>query len=136
MSIVAKMKEDQLAARKAGEGDKTANLTYILGKLSQIKSEKDEDAIAFVRSLIKTTREDAVAHNYTLSEKQEADLTFLAGYLPCELTDDEIYAFLDKARDSGDKITKAYMGKINMFAKSQGKIVNNVNASLILNAYL
>lgn len=133
MGIVAKMKEDQLNARKAGETSKAANLTYILGKLSQTKSEKDEDAIALIRAFVKSSKAE---YKDGLPDSVAYDIEILEAYLPKELTDDEIYMFLDLARAGGDKITKAYMGKINMFAKSQGKIVNNNNASLILNAYL
>lgn len=133
MSIVEKIKEDQLAARKAGEASKAANLTYILGQLSQKKDTSDDGAIALIRAFVKSSKSE---YKDVLPESVAYDIQVLEAYLPQELTDDEIYAFLDSARENGDKITKAYMGKINLFAKSQGKIVNNANASLIINAYL
>ncbi len=133
MSIVEKIKEDQLAARKAGDTAKASNLTYILGQLSQKKDTSDEGAIALIRAFVKSSKAE---YKDELPDSVAYDIQVLEAYLPQALTDDEIYAFLDAARDGGDKITKAYMGKINLFAKSQGKIVNNANASLILNAYL
>lgn len=133
MSIVEKIKEDQLAARKAGDTAKASNLTYILGQLSQKKDTSDEGAIALIRAFVKSSKAE---YKDELPDSVAYDIQVLEAYLPQALTDDEIYAFLDAARDGGDKITKAYMGKINLFAKSQGKIVNNSNASLILNAYL
>lgn len=133
MSIVEKIKEDQLAARKAGDTAKASNLTYILGQLSQKKDTSDEGAIALIRAFVKSSKAE---YKDELPDSVAYDIQVLEAYLPQALTDEEIYAFLDAARDGGDKITKAYMGKINLFAKSQGKIVNNSNASLILNAYL
>ncbi len=133
MSIVSKIKQDQLVARKTGQTEKAANLTFLLGQLSQKKEPTDQDAIDLIRATVKSTK---AGYKDAMPASVLYDIQIMESYLPMELTDDEIYAFLDKARDSGDKITKAYMGKINMFAKSQGKIVNNTNASLILSAYL
>lgn len=133
MTIVEKIKEDQLGARKAGDTAKASNLTFLLGQLTQKKDPTDQDAIDLIRATVKSTK---AAYKDGLPASVVYDIEIMEAYLPQELSDDEIYAFLDNARDNGDKITKAYMGKINLFAKSQGKIVNNANASLILNAYL
>lgn len=133
MTIVEKIKEDQLAARKAGNVDKAANLTFLLGHLSQKKEPTDQDAIDLIRATVKSTK---AVYKDGLPVSVVYDIEVMQSYLPQELTDDEIYAFLDEARDNGDKITKGYMGKINLFARSQGKLVNNQQAMLILQAYL
>jgi len=133
MNIVEKLKQDQLNARKSGDQALASNLTFLLGQLSQKKAPTDQDAIDLIRATVKSTK---AAYKDELPASVSYDIQIMETYLPMELTDDEIYAFLDNARDSGDKITKAYMGKINLYAKSQGKIVNNSAASLILNAYL
>ncbi len=133
MTIIVKIKDDQLAARKAGDTVKAANLTFLLGQLSQKKEPTDQDAIDLILSTVKSTK---AAYKDGLPVSVVYDIEVMQSYLPQELTDDEIVDFLDKARDNGDKITKAHMGKINMFAKSQGKLVNNSVASLILQTYL
>lgn len=133
MTILEKIKQDQLNARKEGDTAKASNLTFLLGQLSQKKAPTDQDAIDLIRATVKSTK---AAYKDELPASVSYDIQIMEAYLPMELSDDEIVDFLDKARDNGDKITKAYMGKINLFAKSQGKIVNNANASLILQAYL
>lgn len=133
MTLVEKIKQDQLNARKEGDTAKASNLTFLLGQLSQKKAPTDQDAIDLIRATVKSTK---AAYKDELPASVSYDIQIMEAYLPMELSDDEIIDFLDKARDNGDKITKAYMGKINLFAKSQGKIVNNANASLILQAYL
>lgn len=133
MTLVEKIKQDQLNARKEGVTAKASNLTFLLGQLSQKKAPTDQDAIDLIRATVKSTK---AAYKDELPASVSYDIQIMEAYLPMELSDDEIIDFLDKARDNGDKITKAYMGKINLFAKSQGKIVNNANASLILQAYL
>ena len=133
MTLVEKLKQDQLNARKSGDQALTSNLTFLLGQLSQKKAPTHQVAIDLIRATVKSTK-DAYKDEFPASVSY--DIQIMETYLPMELTDDEIYAFLDKARDSGDKITKAYMGKINLYAKSQGKIVNNPNASLSRSAYL
>jgi uncharacterized protein YqeY len=133
MTLVEKLKQDQLNARKEGDTAKASNLTFLLGQLSQKKTPTDQDAIDLIRATVKSTK---AAYKDELPTSVSYDIQIMESYLPSELTDDEIYTFLDSARDSGDKITKAYMGKINLFAKAQGKIVNNANASLILQAYI
>ncbi len=133
MTILEKIKEDQLNARKEGDTAKASNLTFLLGQLSQKKEPTDQDAIDLIRATVKSIRN---SFGEAIPTTMAYDVKVMEVYLPMELSDDEIIDFLDKAHDNGDKITKAYMGKINLFAKSQGKIVNNANASLILQAYL
>lgn len=133
MTILEKIKEDQLNARKEGDTAKASNLTFLLGQLSQKKEPTDQDAIDLIRATVKSIRN---SFGEAIPTTMAYDVKVMEAYLPMELSDDEIIDFLDKAHDNGDKITKAYMGKINLFAKSQGKIVNNANASLILQAYL
>lgn len=133
MSIIEKLKVDQLNARKSGDQALASNLTFLLGQLSQKKVPTDQDAIDLIRATVKSTK---AAYKDELPASVSYDIQIMETYLPKELSLDEITDFLDHARANGDKITKAYMGKINLLAKSQGKIVNNQEASLILQAYL
>lgn len=135
MTIIEKMKEDQLTYRKSGEKDKAASLTFLLGRLSQNKNPTDEDAIALIRATVKSTRRDLEGHEDKLKAFEE-EIAFMESYLPKTLSEDEIRDFLDSARQNGEKITRAFMGKINLLAKRAGKIVDNAEASVILQAYL
>lgn len=133
MTILEKIKEDQLKARKEGDQATASNLTYLLGQLTQKKDPTDQDAIDLIRATVKSTK---TAYGEDIPESVVFDIQVMEAYLPAFITSDEISEFLDKAVAGGDKITKGYMGKINLFAKAQGKLVNNQEASLILQAYL
>ncbi|UYL04433.1 hypothetical protein EPNKCIFM_00131 [Klebsiella phage KP13-16] len=133
--IIEKMKQDQLAFRKSGDKEKVATLTFLLGKLSQDKNSTDEDAIALIKSTVKSTRASLEGHEAQLKQYEE-EIAFMESYLPAQLSEEEIRDFLDTAVQNGDKITMSFMGKINMVAKAAGKTVDNQLAKTILQTYL
>lgn len=133
--IIEKMKEDQLAFRKSGDKEKASTLTFLLGKLSQNKNSTDEDAIALIKSTVKSTRASLEGHEEQLKQYEE-EITFMESYLPAQLSEQDIRDFLDSAAKNGDKITMGFMGKINLLAKSLGKTVDNNIAKTILQSYL
>lgn len=133
--IIEKMKADQLAFRKSGNKEKAATLTYLLGKLSQSKNSTDEDAIALIKSTVKSTRASLQGHEEQLKYYEE-EIVFMESYLPPQLSEEDIRDFLGAAVHNGDKVTMAFMGKINMLAKSSGKTVDNVLVKVILQSYL
>lgn len=133
--IIEKMKADQLAFRKVGNKEKAATLTYLLGKLSQSKNPTDEDAIALIKSTVKATRASLQGHEEQLKYYEE-EISFMESYLPPQLSEEDIRDFLDTAVHNGDKVTMAFMGKINMLAKSSGKTVDNSLVKVILQSYL
>lgn len=133
--IIEKMKQDQLAFRKSGDKGKVSTLTFILGVLTQKKKSTDEDAVALIKSIIKSIRTSLKGHQEQLKQYEE-EIAFMETYLPAQLSEEEIRDFLDTAVQNGDKITMSFMGKINMVAKAAGKTVDNQLAKTILQAYL
>lgn len=141
MSLLNKIKEDQLSFRKSGDKEKAATLTYLLGILSQKKESSDADVISLIKSTIKSTKTSLEKHDdpevvAKALATYQSEFTFLETYLPQVLTDGEVIDFFSNMVDNGDKLTKGSMGKLNLYAKSQGKLVDNNVASVILNAYL
>ncbi|MBS3975018.1 MAG: GatB/YqeY domain-containing protein [Actinobacteria bacterium] len=133
--LIEKMKQDQLAFRKSGDKEKVSTLTFILGVLTQKKKSTDEDAVALIKSIIKSIRTSLEGHKEKLKQYEE-EIAFMESYLPAQLSEEEIRDFLDTAVQNGDKITMSFMGKINMVAKAAGKTVDNQLAKTILQAYL
>lgn len=97
MTLVEKIKQDQLNARKEGDTAKASNLTFLLGQLSQKKAPTDQDAIDLIRATVKSTK---AAYKDELPASVSYDIKIMEAYLPMELSDDKIIDFLDKARDA------------------------------------
>lgn len=142
-SLIEKVKADQLQARKDrimfnGVDVKSSLLTTLIGE-SQVdgKDPTDEELIKVVQKFLKNN--DIFLMQAKDENKRKTlvlEKNILKSYLPAELSEDDIRDFLDTAVQNGDKITRAFMGKINMLAKASGKVVDNKLASLILQSYL
>lgn len=141
MTLLNKIKEDQLSFRKSGEKEKAGTLTYLLGLLSQKKDASDQDVISLIQSTIKSTKTSLEKHDdpevvAKALTTYQAEFTFLESYLPQFLGDDEVIDFFSNMALNGGKLTKGSMGKLNLYAKSQGKLVDNKVAAIILNSFL
>lgn len=143
-TLIQRVKEDQLAARKhvalgSDMAKVTVNLLTTLIGESQVdgKDPSDEELTKVIQKFIKNIdvfllQSNDESRKVTLNQEK----TILKSFLPPELSEEDIRDFLDTAVMNGDKITRAFMGKINMLAKASGKVVDNKLASVILDAYI
>lgn len=143
-TLIQRVKEDQLTARKhvalgSDMAKITVNLLTTLIGESQIdgKDPSDEELTKVIQKFIKNIdvfllQSNDESRKVTLNQEK----TILKSFLPPELSEEDIRDFLDTAVMNGDKITRAFMGKINMLAKASGKVVDNKLASVILSAYI
>lgn len=101
MSLIEKVKADQLAARKAKDSLATALLTTLLGEVGTAAKNAghelatDDEVIATVKKFIKNNESipEAVRH-----VTHDAELCILESYLPKQLSADEIeLIFLEHA---------------------------------------
>ena len=134
MTILEQVQEDVKAAMKAGERDKVGRLRMIVNALQQeAKEGKDDEVAALQRerkrrldaaeALREGGRDDAAG-----AEEQEAEL--IEGYLPAQLSDDELAELVasavdrtgaSDAKDMGG-VMKALMPKVG--GRADGKRVS------------
>jgi uncharacterized protein YqeY len=115
MAILDEIKADLREAMRAGEKEKVGALRLVLSELQKAAKEGAEDEVAVLRRERKRRREAARAYRdggrEDLAGGEEAEAELIGGYLPPELSDEELRAIIEQAvRDSG-AATPQDMGK-------------------------
>ena len=135
-SILERVQADTKAAMKARERDRVGALRMISNALQQEAKEGDADEVAVLRRERKRRLEAAEAYREGGSEErataEEAEAEVISGYLPAELSDEEIVAIVDEAiaeagaSGAGDigKVMGPAMGKVA--GRADGKRVNAI----------
>jgi hypothetical protein len=106
MVIVEEIKADLQGAMRAGEKEKVGALRLVLSELQKAAKEGGDDELAVLRRERKRRLEAAGAYRDAgredLAEGEQAEAELISGYLPAELSDDELRAIVEQAvRDSG-----------------------------------
>jgi uncharacterized protein YqeY len=104
MTLVEQLTADMKEAMKAKD---KVRLTLVRGLRSSVQNKAidlgrdmtDEDVLAVIKSEVKK-RKDAIelykqGGREDLAEQENAEKELLEGYLPAQLSDDEIYAIID-----------------------------------------
>ena len=134
MTVAEQLKTDLTAAMKAGERDRVGALRMILSELQKDAKEGAGDEVAVLRRERKR-RLDAAAQfrdagRTELAAQEEGEAELIGGYLPQELSDDEIDAIVAAAvadtgasspKDMG-QVMKAAMARIA--GRADGKRVS------------
>jgi uncharacterized protein YqeY len=115
MAILDEIKADLREAMRAGEKEKVGALRLVLSELQKAAKEGSDDELAVLRRERKRRLEAARAYREggreDLAGGEEAEAELIAGYLPAELSEEELRAIIDQAvRDSG-AATPQDMGK-------------------------
>ena len=111
MAIVEQIKTDLQGAMRAGEKEKVGALRLVLSELQKAAKEGDDDELAVLRRERKRRLEAARAYHEAgredLAGGEEAEGELIGGYLPAELSDEELQAIVEQAvRDSGAESAK------------------------------
>jgi uncharacterized protein YqeY len=106
MVIVDEIKADLQGAMRAGEREKVGALRLVLSELQKAAKEGADDELAVLRRERKRRLEAAGAYREAgredLAEGEQAEAELISGYLPAELSDEELRAIVEQAvRDSG-----------------------------------
>jgi hypothetical protein len=106
MAIVDQLSADVKDAMRAGEKQRVGALRLVLSELHKSAKEGSEDELAVLRRERKRRLEAARAYREAgredLAGGEEAEAQLIAGYLPAELSQDELQAIVEQAvRDSG-----------------------------------
>src|SRR6201997_3599303 len=96
---------------RAGERERVGALRLVLSELQKAAKEGDDDELAVLRRERKRRLESASAFREggrdELAGAEEAEAQLIAGYLPAELSDEELRKIVDQAvGESGAKAPK------------------------------
>ena len=127
MSVLEKLREDTNAAMKAGEKQRVGALRMIVNELQKAEKEGDGDEIAVLQRERKRRLESAEAYREAgrtdLAESEESEAELIAGYLPEQLSDEELRAIVgDVVAETGASSPKE-MGQVmsQVMPKVQGR---------------
>jgi uncharacterized protein YqeY len=111
MAIQDQIKLDLQGAMRAGEKQRVGALRLVLSELQKSIKEGSEDELAVLRRERKRRLEAARAYREAgrddLAGGEEAEGELIGGYLPAELSDEELATIVEQAvRDSGAQSVK------------------------------
>jgi uncharacterized protein len=111
MAIVDQVKSDLQNAMRAGERVRVGALRLVLSELQRAIKEGGEDELRVLRRERKRRLEAAAAfregRREDLAEAEQAEAELISGYLPAELTDQQLQAIVnDAVKDSGAQSVK------------------------------
>ncbi len=111
MAILEQIKTDLHGAMRAGEKDRVGALRLVLSELQKAVKEGADDELAVLRRERKRRLEAAKAYRDAgradLADGEEAEGELIGGYLPAELSDEDLAAIVEQAvRDSGASSAK------------------------------
>lgn len=106
MVIAEQVKDDLKGAMRAGEKQRVGALRLVLSELQKDAKEGPGDEIAVLRRERKRRLEAAKSYRDAgrddLADAEEAEARLIEGYLPTELSDEELQAIVERAvRESG-----------------------------------
>jgi uncharacterized protein len=111
MAITEQIKTDLQGAMRAGEKEKVGALRMVLSELQKAAKEGGDDELAVLRRERKRRLEAAEQFREggrpELAAGEEAEGELIGGYLPAELSNEELAAIVEQAvRDSGAESVK------------------------------
>lgn len=134
MTLSDTVKSDLTTALKAGEKDRVAALRLVLSELQKAAKDGDADELAILRRERKRRLEAAQAFRdggrAELAEQEEEEAALIEGYLPAQLSEDELRSIVADAvaevgasspKDMG-LVMKAAMPKVD--GRADGKRVS------------
>lgn len=135
--LLARLQGDLNASRKAGDKVRTLVLGTLLAeaknkRIELLRDLTDDDVVDLVRKAIKRRRESVEMYEQAkrtdLAEKERGEATILEGYLPPQVSDDELRAAVRAAIAAGAGNIGAVMGKVmpQFKGKADGSAINRI----------
>lgn len=126
-TVTDQLRADVTDAMKAGEKTRVGALRLVLSELQKAAKEGSDDELAVLRRERKRRLEAAQQFRDNdrpeLAEQEESEAALIAGYLPAELSDDELDALVARAiADTGAQSARD-MGAVMkaVMAASEGR---------------
>ncbi|HEX2015182.1 MAG TPA: GatB/YqeY domain-containing protein [Solirubrobacteraceae bacterium] len=115
MTLAEAIKGDLVTAMKAGERERVGALRLVLSELQKAAKEGDGDEQAVMRRERKRRLDAASAFRDAgrdeLAEAEQREATLIEGYLPAELTDEQLGALVAQAVSESGAQSPADMGR-------------------------
>lgn len=139
MGLVEKINNDMKGSMKARDELRLSAIRMLKAALKNSEIEKgspptDDDVVSVVSSMIKQRRDSVEQYEKggrrDLAEKEEAEIKVLEGYLPAQLSEDEIVGIIKEAVAEAGASSPSEMGKVmklvmpRVKGKADGKLVN------------
>jgi uncharacterized protein YqeY len=125
MSVLDQVKTDVTAAMKAGERERVHALRLIVSELQKAAKDGDGDEVAVLQRERKRRLEAAEAYRDgdrgDLAESEEREAELIAGYMPEQISDDELEAIVGDAVAESGATSPAEMGKVMALVMPQVK---------------
>ena len=123
MTLADRVKQDLTSAMKAGEKDRVGALRLVLAELQKDAKEGAGDEVAVLRRERKRRQESATAFRDggrpELADAEEAEARIIGGYLPAELSDEELRAVVAAAVTAAGATSPRDMGAVMKVAMSE-----------------
>ena len=101
MELADQVKDDLTAAMRAGERDRVGRLRLVLSELQKAQKDGSDDELTVLRRERKRRLEAAEQYRAggraELAAAEEAEAELISGYLPGELSDEELRAIVEQA---------------------------------------
>lgn len=119
MAITEQVSADVKAAMRAGEKERVGALRLVLSELQKAAKEGSDDELAVLRRERKRRVEAAGAYRDAgradLAEGEEREAQLIAGYLPAELSDEELEQIVQAAvKESGAQSVRDMGGAMKL----------------------
>jgi uncharacterized protein YqeY len=125
MSVLDQVKTDVTAAMKAGERERVHALRLIVNELQKAAKENGGDEVEVLQRERKRRLEAAEAYRDgdrgDLAESEEREAELIAGYMPEQISDDELEAIVGDAVAESGATSPAEMGKVMALVMPQVK---------------
>jgi hypothetical protein len=139
-TVTDQLRSDMTAALKAGEKQRVGALRLVLSELQKAAKDGSDDELAVLRRERKRRLdaaqqfEDAGRSDLSQQERYEAEL--IGGYLPAELSDDELRELVERAIADTGASSPRDMGQVMkaVMAASGGRAEGKRASSLVREA--
>jgi uncharacterized protein YqeY len=127
VQIAERIRADVTTAMKAGERDRVSALRLVLSELQKAAKEGEGDELAVLRRERKRRREAEVAYREAGRDELAAGEAFEAeaieGYLPAELSDEELDALVTAGVEATGASSPRDMGRVmsHVMAAASGR---------------
>ena len=116
MTLADRVKQDLTSAMKAGEKDRVGALRLVLSELQKAAKEGGDDEVAVLRRERKRRQDSATAFRDAgrseLAAAEEEEAHLISGYLPAELSDDELRGIVAAAVAETGAASPKDMGQV------------------------
>jgi uncharacterized protein YqeY len=116
MTAADQVKSDLTGAMKAGEKERVGALRLVLSSLQLAVKEGEDDEVAVLRRERKRRLDAAEQYREggraELAEQEESEAELISGYLPAELSDDELDAIVTEAVAESGAVAPKEIGKV------------------------